>query len=117
MTQEKLKNTQLEQTEETILNSIDKRATPVSTENLLSRVNNSNSGDRTPEEENGFCENKPNSGAKLHQLLDANPRANAVAASWKPVFLHWFVDYVVLAYYYKSKITANSFLMDGSVDF
>ncbi|XP_058765741.1 common plant regulatory factor 1-like [Vicia villosa] len=78
---EKLKNTQLEQTEETILNSIDKRATPVSTENLLSRVNNSNSGDRTAEEENGFCENKPNSGAKLHQLLDANPRANAVAAS------------------------------------
>ncbi|CAK8560741.1 unnamed protein product [Lathyrus sativus] len=78
---EKLKNTQLEQTEEIILNSIDKRATPVSTENLLSRVNNSNSGDRTAEEENGFCENKPNSGAKLHQLLDANPRANAVAAS------------------------------------
>ncbi|XP_050873534.1 common plant regulatory factor 1 isoform X1 [Lathyrus oleraceus] len=78
---EKLKNTQLEQTEETILNSIDKRATPVSTENLLSRVNNSNSGDRTAEEENGFCENKPNSGVKLHQLLDANPRANAVAAS------------------------------------
>ncbi|KAI5420671.1 hypothetical protein KIW84_044492 [Lathyrus oleraceus] len=72
---EKLKNTQLEQTKETILNSIDKRDTPVSTENLLSRVNNSNSGDRTAEEENGFCENKPISGVKLHQLLDAIPRA------------------------------------------
>ncbi|PNY05199.1 common plant regulatory factor 1-like protein [Trifolium pratense] len=78
---EKLKNTQLGQTEEIILNNIDNRATPVSTENLLSRVNNSNSDDRTAEEENGFCENKPNSGAKLHQLLDTNPRANAVAAS------------------------------------
>jgi plant G-box-binding factor len=63
------------------LNNVDKRVTPVSTENLLSRVNNSNSDDRTAEEENGFCENKPNSGAKLHQLLDTNPRANAVAAS------------------------------------
>ncbi|XP_004510715.1 common plant regulatory factor 1-like [Cicer arietinum] len=79
---EKLKNTQLGQTEEIILNSIDKRATPVSTENLLSRVNNSNSNDRTAEEDNGYCEsNKPNSGTKLHQLLDTNPRANAVAAS------------------------------------
>lgn len=54
---------------------ISKKATPVNTENLLSRVNNSNSGDRTAEEENGFCEDKPNSGVKLHQLLDANPRA------------------------------------------
>lgn len=82
MIQEKLKNTQLGQTEEIILNSIDKRATPVSTENLLSRVNNSNSNDRTAEEDNGYCEsNKPNSGTKLHQLLDTNPRANAVAAS------------------------------------
>lgn len=81
MTQEKLENTQLGQTEEIILNGIDTRATPVSTENLLSRVNNSNSDDRAAEEENGFCEKKPNSGAKLRQLLDTNPRANAVAAS------------------------------------
>ncbi|KAJ1381415.1 G-box binding protein, multifunctional mosaic region [Sesbania bispinosa] len=78
---EKLKNTQVGQTEEIILNSIEsKRTTPVSTENLLSRVNNSSSNDRTAEEENDFCENKPNSGAKLHQLLDTNPRADAVAA-------------------------------------
>ncbi|XP_061349809.1 common plant regulatory factor 1-like [Gastrolobium bilobum] len=77
---EKLENTQLGQMEEIILNSIDsKRATPVSTENLLSRVNNSSSNDRTAED-NDFCEKKPNSGAKLHQLLDTNPRADAVAA-------------------------------------
>lgn len=82
MAQEKLKNTQLEQTAEIILNNIDsKRDTPVSTENLLSRVDNSTSNDRTAEKENDFCENKPNSGAKLHQLLDTKPRANAVAAS------------------------------------
>ena len=79
--QEKLRNTQLGQREEIILSSIEsKRAAPVSTENLLSRVNNSSSNDRTTENENDFCENKPNSGAKLHQLLDTNPRANAVAA-------------------------------------
>ncbi|KAK8468775.1 hypothetical protein PHAVU_006G109700 [Phaseolus vulgaris] len=79
---EKLKSAQLGQTQEITLNIIDsQRATPVSTENLLSRVNNnSSSNDRTVEDENGFCENKPNSGAKLHQLLDTSPRADAVAA-------------------------------------
>ncbi|KAL5136171.1 Common plant regulatory factor 1 [Glycine soja] len=77
----KLKNAQLGQTQEITLKIIDsQRATPVSTENLLSRVNNSGSNDRTVEDENGFCENKPNSGAKLHQLLDTSPRADAVAA-------------------------------------
>lgn len=84
---EKLRNAQLGQSEEIILNGIDsERATPVSTENLLSRVNNSSSNDRTVEDENGFRDNKSNSGsnsgggAKLHQLLDASPRADAVAA-------------------------------------
>ncbi|WVZ16418.1 hypothetical protein V8G54_009400 [Vigna mungo] len=78
---EKLINTQLGQREEIILESIDsKRSTPVSTENLLSRVNNSSSNDRSADNESDFCENKPNSGAKLHQLLDTNPRADAVAA-------------------------------------
>jgi len=82
LTQGKLKNAQLRQTQEITLNIIDsQRATPISTENLLSRVNNnSGSNDRTVEDENGFCENKPNSGAKLHQLLDTSPRADAVAA-------------------------------------
>jgi len=81
LTQEKLINTQLGQREEIILDSIDsKRSTPVSTENLLSRVNNSSSNDRSADTESDFCENKPNSGAKLHQLLDTNPRADAVAA-------------------------------------
>lgn len=39
------------------------RATPVITENLLSRVNNSSSNDKSAENENDLCENKPNSGA------------------------------------------------------
>ncbi|XP_061363358.1 common plant regulatory factor 1-like isoform X2 [Gastrolobium bilobum] len=78
---EKLKSARLGQTGERILNSIDSlRATPVSTENLLSRVNNSGSNDRTGEDENGYSDNKPNSGAKLRQLLDTSPRADAVAA-------------------------------------
>ena len=55
-----------------------KRATSVSTKNLLSRVNSYSSIDRTTENE--FCEDKPNSGAKLHQLMDTNPRADVVAA-------------------------------------
>ncbi|KAK7285807.1 hypothetical protein RJT34_20588 [Clitoria ternatea] len=78
----KLKIAQMGQTQEMSLNSIDsQRATPVSTENLLSRVNNSGSNDRTEEDENGFCDNnKPNSRAKLHQLLDTSPRVDAVAA-------------------------------------
>ncbi|XP_054784102.1 G-box-binding factor 3 isoform X2 [Prosopis cineraria] len=78
---EKLKNVQQGQTEEIVLNSIDsKRAAPISTENLLSRVNNSSSNDRTTEEDNDFCDDKQNSSAKLHQLLDTSPRADAVAA-------------------------------------
>jgi plant G-box-binding factor len=80
--QEKFKTAQLGQPKEIILSSIDsQRITPVSTENLLSRVNNnSGSNDRAMEDENGYCDNKPNSGAKLHQLLDTSPRADAVAA-------------------------------------
>ncbi|XP_004494783.1 common plant regulatory factor 1 isoform X2 [Cicer arietinum] len=78
---EKFKIAQLGQPKDIILTSIDsQRTTPVSTENLLSRVNNSSSNDRTVEDENGFCDNKSNSGTKLHQLLDASPRADAVAA-------------------------------------
>lgn len=78
---EKLKNAQLGQKEEISLNSIDeKRALPVSTENLLSRVNNSASADRNPEEKSDMYEKSSNSGAKLHQLLDTSPRADAVAA-------------------------------------
>lgn len=79
--QEKLKNVQQGQTEEIVLNGVDgKRATPISTENLLSRVNNSSSNDITTEEENDYCDEKQNSSAKLHQLLDTSPRADAVAA-------------------------------------
>ncbi|CAK8544884.1 unnamed protein product [Lathyrus sativus] len=81
---EKFKIAQLGQPKEIILTNIDSQAqriTPVSTENLLSRVNNnSGSNDRTVEDENGYCDNKPNNGAKLHQLLDTSPRADAVAA-------------------------------------
>ncbi|XP_021887548.1 G-box-binding factor 3-like [Carica papaya] len=78
---EKLKNAQLVRTEEMGLNNVDdKRAAPVNTENLLSRVNNSGSHDRSTEQEGEVYEKKSNSGAKLHQLLGASPRADAVAA-------------------------------------
>lgn len=75
--QDKLKSAQLGHTEKIILNNIDK---PISTENLLSRVNNSGSIDRTGEEENDGYEKNRNSGAKLHQLLDTSPRADAIVA-------------------------------------
>lgn len=58
----------------------DKRVTPISTENLLSRVNNSGSVDKNVGKEGHLFEKKSNSGAKLRQLLDASPRADAVAA-------------------------------------
>lgn len=74
---DKLKNAQLGHTGKIILNNIDK---PISTENLLSRVNNSGSIDRTGEEENDGYEKNRNSGAKLHQLLDTSPRADAIVA-------------------------------------
>lgn len=51
---------------------------PMSTENLLSRVNNSGS---VAEEEKDVYEKSSNSGAKLHQLLDTSPRTDMVAAS------------------------------------
>lgn len=53
--------------------------TPISTENFLSRVDNSDSASLTQHLETSVQEN-PNSGAKLHQLLKSSPRADAVAA-------------------------------------
>ena len=78
--QEKLKNAELGHTQEIALNNIDEpRASAVSTENLLSRVNNSASVDRNTTEDDVY-ERNPKSGAKLHQLLSTSPRADAVAA-------------------------------------
>ncbi|XP_059651298.1 common plant regulatory factor 1-like [Cornus florida] len=75
---EKLKIARLGQTEEVILNKVnDKSDTPVKTENLLSRVNNSGSTNRTGE---GSEIKEKNSGLKLHQLLEKSARADAVAA-------------------------------------
>ena len=67
------------QTENGILNKIGKMAALPSTENLLSRVNNSGYVDRS-EEDCGTYESNKKSGAKLHQLLDTSPRTDAVAA-------------------------------------
>ncbi|XP_021653791.2 common plant regulatory factor 1 isoform X2 [Hevea brasiliensis] len=79
---EKLKNSHLGHTQEIILNSSnEQRASAISTEDLLSGVNNSASVDRNPGEEGELYERSSNSGAKLHQLLGASPRADAVAAS------------------------------------
>lgn len=76
---ERLKIEQLGQTEEVSLGKIDdKRLQPVGTVNLLARVNNSGSSDRTNEEGEVYENNS--SGAKLHQLLDSSPRTDAVAA-------------------------------------
>ncbi|KAJ6940463.1 G-box-binding factor 3-like isoform X1 [Populus alba x Populus x berolinensis] len=71
----KLKNAQLGHAQEMILNIDEHRAPAASTENLLSRVDNS-----AFEEESDLYERNSNSGAKLHQLMDASPRADAVAA-------------------------------------
>lgn len=76
--QEKLKKARVGRMEEIIMNIDDSKVQAISTENLLSRVNNSGSIARDVEEEGGMHEK--NAGAKLHQLLDASPRADAIAA-------------------------------------
>ncbi|KAF8379652.1 hypothetical protein HHK36_029096 [Tetracentron sinense] len=77
----KLKNAQLGLVEETVTNNIDDQgAPPIGTENFLSGVNNSGFVNRIPKQEGGAYENTSNSSTKLHQLLESNPRADAVAA-------------------------------------
>ncbi|KAK9076378.1 hypothetical protein SSX86_004712 [Deinandra increscens subsp. villosa] len=75
---EKFKTTQQEQDSE------DPRPDPkglsLSTANLLSRVNNGSSSSSSGEGEVYESNNNHKSGAKLRQLLDASPRADAVAA-------------------------------------
>nr|XP_009788650.1 PREDICTED: transcriptional activator TAF-1-like isoform X2 [Nicotiana sylvestris]XP_016483466.1 PREDICTED: transcriptional activator TAF-1-like isoform X2 [Nicotiana tabacum] len=76
---ERLKNKQRGNAEEVTFGKIDdKRLQPISTADLLARVNNSGLLDRT-NEDSEIRENNA-SGAKLHQLLDASRRTDAVAA-------------------------------------
>lgn len=76
----KLKNLQSGQGEENGLVNVDAKRNPSdSTENLLSRVNNSGSVGRNSDEGADMYGKGAKSGAKFHQLLD-NPRADAVAA-------------------------------------
>lgn len=77
---EKLKNAQEEQNIEDP--RLDTKSLSLSTANLLSKVDNgssSSSGNDEGEVYEGNINQKPS--AKLHQLLDASPRADAVAAS------------------------------------
>lgn len=75
-----MKNAQSGQIEDAGFHKIDeKKALTLSTANLLSRVNNAGSVDRD-EGEGEMYEKAAKSGAKLHQLLDASPRTDAVAA-------------------------------------
>ncbi|PWA65210.1 common plant regulatory factor 1 [Artemisia annua] len=77
---EKLKNAQQEPNIEDP--RLDTKGLSLSTANLLSKVDNgssSSSGNEEGEVYEGNINQKPS--AKLHQLLDASPRADAVAAS------------------------------------
>ncbi|CAM8971957.1 unnamed protein product [Rhodiola kirilowii] len=62
-------------------NADDNRNQTLSTENLLSRVNNSGSVVTQEEEGEMYSNNNSSNPTKLRQLLDASPRADAVAAS------------------------------------
>lgn len=78
---EKLKSLKSEQGEEDSLTKVAIKRNPSdNTENLLSRVNNSGSVGRSSEEANDAYEKSSKSSSKLHQLLGANARADAVAA-------------------------------------
>lgn len=76
--QEKLGNARLVETGVNIHKIDDLRLKPIGTVNLLSRVNNSESGDTSNEDGASYEERKH--GTKLHQLMDASPRTDAVAA-------------------------------------
>lgn len=76
---DKMKNAKGGRTDAVISTKVSEKRVPGGTENLLSRVNNSGSVDRS-DEGNEMYEKSSKSGAKLHQLLDASPRADAVAA-------------------------------------
>nr|AAD42937.1 G-box binding protein 1 [Catharanthus roseus] len=76
---DKLKNARVMQAGE--MNKYDElHRQPTGTADLLARVNNSGSTDKSNEEGGGDVFENRNSGTKLHQLLDASPRADAVAA-------------------------------------
>uniref|UniRef100_A0A7C8ZB59 BZIP domain-containing protein n=1 Tax=Opuntia streptacantha TaxID=393608 RepID=A0A7C8ZB59_OPUST len=78
---EKLKSVQSGKGEGNSLTNLDVKRNPTdSTENFLSRVDNSGSVSRNLEEATETYEKSSKSGAKLHQLLDTNRRADAVAA-------------------------------------
>jgi len=76
---DKMKNGKGGQTDAVISLKVSEKRVPGGTENLLSRVNNTGSVDRS-DEGSEMYEKNSKSGAKLHQLLDANPRADAVTA-------------------------------------
>ncbi|XP_010914262.1 G-box-binding factor 3 isoform X1 [Elaeis guineensis] len=76
---EKLKTAQLSQAEESSIANMETEGAPsVVAENFLSMIDNSSSVSRSVQQEDEAHEN---SSGKLHQLLDSNPRTDAVAAS------------------------------------
>ncbi|KAL2892057.1 Common plant regulatory factor 1 [Bienertia sinuspersici] len=76
---EKLESLHSGQGKEPVLADVDAKLNPTdSTANLLSRVNNSGSAGRNPDEGADTYGKSSKSGAKFHQLLD-NPRADPVA--------------------------------------
>ncbi|XP_052193206.1 common plant regulatory factor 1-like isoform X2 [Diospyros lotus] len=62
------------------MEEVDDKRLPLGTENLLSRVDNSGSVDRSDEGSEVPEKNSKSGGAKLRQLLSASPRTDAVAA-------------------------------------
>ncbi|KAJ4950788.1 hypothetical protein NE237_027620 [Protea cynaroides] len=76
---EKLKNAQGEEAGEMTVDNVESETAPSdSTENLLSRVNNSSSV--INEQRDSEPNENSNTSTKFHQLLDSSPRADAVAA-------------------------------------
>ncbi|KAJ8900668.1 hypothetical protein K2173_025445 [Erythroxylum novogranatense] len=77
---EKMKDSQLGHAKEITPNNMEEQRA-ISTENLLSRVNNPTFVERSTREEGGeLYERSSKTGAKLHQLLDRSPRTDAVRA-------------------------------------
>ncbi|OWM68690.1 common plant regulatory factor 1-like isoform X2 [Punica granatum] len=80
MLMEKLKHLEPEGTGEEGSDTEVEEVLPLTTENLLSKVDNAGSRETSTEEEGAYEQNL-SAGSKLRQLLAAKPRADAVAAT------------------------------------
>lgn len=96
--QEKLKHSKPEGTGDEGSDTEVDETLPLTTENLLSRVDNASSSETSNEEEEVYDQKVQNlnSGSQILQLLATKPRSDAVAATWPSCFIFQLVAWGIL---------------------